>query len=72
MAASKRKRVVKYIGTADVRIIDDAQWDKHNGFAIPVDALGPDVLSFCEQETVEFLLADEAEEPIDGQIELEV
>lgn len=72
MAVSKRKRVVKYIGTSDVRIIDDAQWDKHNGFTVPVDALGPDVLSICEEETDEFLLTDEAEEPVDGQTELEI
>jgi hypothetical protein len=73
MAAAKvaSSKVVKYIGTADVREIDAAAWknagveDQHkvvwsaaNNWQVSVDDLTPDAVNYCDTNDTGFVITD--------------
>lgn len=64
-------KVVKYIGTADVREIDTAGWknagvedqnkvvwDKRNNFTVSVEDLSDSAVAYCDEVDDGFVLAD--------------
>lgn len=69
--SSNTKRVVVYVGTADVREIDAASWrqvgvenqqkvvwDRAHGFEIPADQLTPDAVRYCEERDDGFIIKE--------------
>ncbi len=64
-------KVVKYIGTADVREINEkswrdvgvedqglVRWDKGNRWSVPVADLTKDAVAYCEKDDATFVVAD--------------
>jgi len=70
-AAKLTKKVVVYVGTADVREIDAAswkqagvedqklvRWDKTKGFEVPVSDLTADAVRYCDERDDGFVVKD--------------
>lgn len=64
-------KVVQYVGTADVRIIDKAGWDnagvrdqnkvvwdKKNKWTVPVEDLSDAAVAYCDEEDSGFVVKD--------------
>ena len=64
-------KVVKYIGTADAREIDEkswrdvgvedqglVRWDKSNRWAVPVADMTKDAVAYCEKDDGSFVVTD--------------
>lgn len=69
--AETTEKVVKYIGTADVREIDSAAWknvgvedqnkvvwDRKNQFTVPVKDLQPGAVRYCDEDDEGFVVTE--------------
>jgi hypothetical protein len=65
-----KEKMVKYIGTADVRIIyktdwaqigidhDTVKWDRNNNFTVSAEELSEEVLQYCDRSDREMVVVE--------------
>uniref|UniRef100_A0AAU6R686 Uncharacterized protein n=1 Tax=Micrococcus phage Kurnik TaxID=3092208 RepID=A0AAU6R686_9CAUD len=48
--SAKQPKVIKYVGTADVKIYDGFEWNSQNEYTVPVDAVDESTLEHLRSQ----------------------